>query len=65
MNHTQEVTATVRPRETHLDVYTRPPRVLVGTEGKFREIQAVCKGVQYAIDLPPRGTALLMWERIK
>ncbi len=65
MNHQEKVLVAVRPREAHLDVYSRPPRLLVGSDGKYREIQAVRKGLQYLIDLPPRGTALLIWERIK
>jgi hypothetical protein len=43
----------------------RPPRLLAGSDGKYREIQAVRKGLQHMIDLPPRGAALLIWERIK
>jgi hypothetical protein len=65
MNHQEKVVVAVRPHEAHLDVYSRPPRLLAGSDGKYHEIQAVRKGLQYLIDLPPRGTALLIWERIK
>jgi hypothetical protein len=65
MNHKEQVTVAVRPREAHLDVYSRPPRLLVGGDGKFRELSATKKGIQYLIDLPPCGTALLIWQRIK
>jgi hypothetical protein len=65
MNHKEAVTVAIRPHEAHLDVYSRPPRLLVGTGGKFREVPAARKGVQYLVELPAQGTGLLVWERIK
>jgi hypothetical protein len=65
MNHKEAVTVAIRPHEAHLDVHSRPPRLLVGAGGKFREVQAARKGVQYLVAIPVQGAALLVWERIK
>ena len=65
MNHKEALTVAVRPHEAHLDVYSRPPRLLVGAGGFFREVPAARKGVQYLVEIPAGGTALLVWERIK
>ena len=65
MNHREAVTVAIRPHEAHLDVYSRPPRLLVGAGGKFSEVSAARKGVQYLVEIPAQGTALLVWERIK
>jgi hypothetical protein len=65
MNHKEAVAVAIRPHEAHLDVYSRPPRLLVGAGGKFREVPAATRGVQYLVDIPAQGAALLVWERIK
>jgi hypothetical protein len=65
MNHKEAVTVAIRPHEAHLDVYSRPPRLLIGAGGKFRELPAARKGVQYLVEIPAQGTAMLVWERIK
>jgi hypothetical protein len=65
MNHKEKLGVLVRPHEAHLDVWTRAPRILVGTGGQFREVPPRRQGVHYVVDLPEQGTALLIWERIK
>jgi hypothetical protein len=65
MNHKQKVTVAIRPHEAHLDVYCRPPRILVGNGKSYEEVKVVKKGVQYLVTIPEKQTALLIWDRIK
>jgi hypothetical protein len=65
MNHQEKVRVAIRPHEAHLDVYRCPPRILVGNGRDYREVKAVKKGVEYLVDLPEKGSALLVWDRIK
>ena len=65
MNHKEKVTVAIRPHEAHLDVYCRPPRILVGNGKSYKEVEVVQRGVQYLVDIPAKQTALLMWDRIK
>ncbi len=65
MNHQEKVTVLIRPHEAHLDIYTRPPRILVGSGSDYKEVPVVKKGVQYPVDIPQKGTALLIWDRIR
>ena len=65
MNHKQKLTVAIRPHEAHLDVYTRPPHILVAGGKGFAVAKVVKKGVQYMVDIPAGGTALLVWERVR
>ncbi|HWB07556.1 MAG TPA: hypothetical protein VG796_31325 [Verrucomicrobiales bacterium] len=67
MNHQEACAVAVRPHEAHLDVWTRLPRILISgeKEGDWREIPVEKRGVQYSVNLPAKGTALLVWERIR
>lgn len=65
MNHKEKVTVAIRPHEAHLGVYTRAPRVLVGDGKAYRETKVAKKGVQYLVDIPEKGSAILIWDRIK
>lgn len=65
MNHQEKATVLVRPHEAHLDCYTRPPRILVGSGDDYAEAPVVKKGVQYFVDIPAKGTAILVWDRIR
>ncbi len=65
MNHKGKVAVLVRPHEAHLDVFTRPPRILVGSGKDYREVKAVKRGMQYVVRIPANGTAVMVWERIK
>jgi hypothetical protein len=66
MNHQEDVTVLVRPHEAHLGVYSRQPRILVAPPGgDYRPCPVSRRGVQYEIRLPARGTALLVWDRIR
>ena len=65
MNHKERTRVAVRPHEAHLDVYTRPPRVLVGNRRTYREVRPTKNGVQYVVDIPADASALLVWDRIK
>ncbi|MEI6914233.1 MAG: hypothetical protein WCL39_03790, partial [Armatimonadota bacterium] len=65
MNHQEKLTTAIRPHEAHLDIYTRSPRILVGSGDSFKEVAVVKKGVQYMVDIPAKGTALLIWDRIR
>ncbi len=65
MNHKQTVRVAVRPHEAHLDVYSRPPRILVGAPDQWREVSARKEGIQYVIEIPENGNALVIWDRIK
>jgi len=65
MNHKEKLTVLVRPHEAHLGVFTKPPRILVGGARAFKPVSVVKRGVQYSVDIPAGGTALLVWERIR
>jgi len=65
MNHKERVTVAVRPHEAHLGVYTRKPKVVVGISGAFREVPVVKTGVEYLVNIPSKGTAIFIWDRIK
>lgn len=65
MNHQEPVSVLVRPHEAHLDVWSRPPRILVGSHGRFHEQPVRRQGLHYLVALPEEGTALLVWDRIK
>ena len=66
MNHKEKLTLHVRPHEAHLGIYSRPPRILVSdNKAGYQEAPVVKKGVQYELTLPEKGTALLIWDRIK
>jgi hypothetical protein len=65
MNHKEGVTVMVRPHEAHLDVYTRTPRVLVGSGQEYREVRVSKRGMQYQLDIPKKATALMVWDRIR
>jgi hypothetical protein len=65
MNHQQETSVAIRPHEAHLDVFTKPPKVLIGADGVFKQVPADKRGIQYFVDIPAKGTAILIWERIR
>lgn len=65
MNHKEKTEVMVRPHEAHLDVYCRPPRVLIGSGKNYREVNAARRGVQYTLDIPANSNAILVWDRIK
>jgi len=65
MNHKEAVRVAVRPHEAHLDVYSRPPRILIGDKDQWREVSVTKEGIQYLIKIPENGNALLVWDRIK
>jgi hypothetical protein len=65
MNHKEKCRVMVRPHEAHLDVLTRPPRLLVGKGPDYEEANPVRDGVQYQVTIPAGATALLIWDRIK
>ena len=65
MNHKESLTVAVRPHEAHLDVYNRPPQILIGDRKTFHEAPVVKQGVQYMVTIPKGETALLLWNRIK
>ncbi|MDO8587302.1 MAG: LamG-like jellyroll fold domain-containing protein [Armatimonadota bacterium] len=65
MNHKEKVTVAVRPHEAHLDVYTKAPKVLIGSGRTYEPASVVKKGVQYFVDIPAKGSAVLVWDRIK
>ena len=65
MNHKEQVTVAVNPHEGHLDVYTRVPRLLVSDGRQWNAVEPARKGMQYMVELPAGGSALLIWERIK
>ncbi|MHB8952678.1 MAG: LamG-like jellyroll fold domain-containing protein [Pirellulaceae bacterium] len=65
MNHKEAINVLVRPHEAHLGVYTGTPRVLVGSGGAFDQIDASRAGVNWRVEIPPAGTAMLIWDRIR
>ncbi|HTQ11757.1 MAG TPA: hypothetical protein VMI31_16975 [Fimbriimonadaceae bacterium] len=65
MNHKEKLTVAIRPHEAHLDVYSRPPRILVGGGKSFRAAKVERQGEQYMVPIPAGQTALLIWDRIK
>ena len=65
MNHKEPLTVAVRPREAHLGVYTKPPQLLVSDGGEYRAETVERRGTQYEVRIPERGTALLVWERMR
>jgi hypothetical protein len=65
MNHQQKTSVAIRPHEAHLDVFTKPPKVLIGADGVFKQVPADKRGIQYFVDIPAKGTAILIWERIR
>ncbi len=65
MNHKEAVRIAVRPQEAHLDVYTKPPKLLISDQGKWREVEAHKDGIQYIVEVPAEGNALFIWDRIK
>jgi hypothetical protein len=65
MNHKEPVTVAVRPREAHLGVTTKPPQVLISDGGAYRVEKVEKRGTQYEVHIPERGTALLVWERMR
>lgn len=66
MNHKEKVTVAIRPHEAHLDVYNREPQIMVGIgKGGYKEAKVVKKGVQYMVEIPRNGNAILIWDRIK
>ena len=65
MNHKQELTVAIRPHEAHLDVYCRPPRILVGSARAYKELKPQKKGEQYTVDMPANASAILVWERMR
>jgi len=64
MNHKQRVRVAVRPHEAHLGCYTRPPHVVIVGDGQSRGLNPRRTGVQYLVDIPQNGTALLFWDRM-
>ena len=38
---------------------------LIGNGKSYREVKATKQGVQYRLDIPANGTALMVWDRIK
>ena len=65
MNHKEAVSVLVRPHEAHLGVYSRPPQVLVGTGGTFHAVESVRDGINWRVEIPECGTAMLIWDRIR
>lgn len=65
MNHKERVRVAIRPHEAHLDVYTRTPRILIGSGKAYEPVPVVKKGVQYFVDIPAKANAILVWDRIK
>lgn len=65
MNHKEPLTVTVRAREAHLGVYTRPPQVLVGAGAAFHRADAAAEGINWRVDIPAGGTVLLIWDRLR
>ena len=65
MNHKEKITVAIRPHEAHLDVYTRAPKILIGNGRTYKPTPVVKKGVQYFVDIPAKGNAILVWDRIK
>lgn len=57
MNHKEKLNVLVRPHEAHLDVYCRPPRILVGSGKDYKEIKVVKHGVHYIVNIPENSTA--------
>lgn len=65
MNHKAKVTVAIRPHEAHLDVYTRPPHILIGNGAQYKQVPVIKKGVQYMVDIPENASAVLVWDRMK
>jgi len=65
MNHKEKTTVAIRPHEAHLEVYTRPPRALVGTGREYAPAKVVRRGAQYMLAVPANANAILVWDRIK
>jgi len=65
MNHKEKTTVAIRPHEAHLEVYTRPPRVLVGSGRDYAPAKIVRRGAQYMVAVPANANAILVWDRIK
>jgi hypothetical protein len=65
MNHGERTRVLIRPHEAHLDVYCRPPRILVGSGKAYREARVVKAGAQYELDIPAGSNVILAWDRIK
>jgi hypothetical protein len=65
MNHKEKCRVMIRPHEAHLDIFTKPPHILVGNGRNYKETRPVRNGVQYLVNIPADGTAILIWDRIK
>ena len=65
MNHKETVNVLVRPHEAHLGVYAGTPHILVGSGGAFHQIDATRAGINWQVEIPQGGTAMLIWERIQ
>jgi len=65
MNHKEKLQVLVRPHEAHLEIYTRAPRVLVGSGSDYKLVETVKNGVNYQVEIPANANALLVWDRIK
>jgi hypothetical protein len=64
MNHKERCRVMVRPHNAHLDVVTKPPRVLVNSKKGYRGAKPLAQGVHYLLDVPAGGTATIIWDRI-
>jgi hypothetical protein len=65
MNHKETVRVAVRPHEAQLDVYTRVPRILVKNGTEWKVVVPEKDGIQYMVSVPEKGTAIMIWDRIK
>ncbi|MHB1001335.1 MAG: LamG-like jellyroll fold domain-containing protein [Armatimonadota bacterium] len=65
MNHKEKLIVAVKPHEAHLDIYNRPPQILIGDGNVYREAPVVKQGIQYMVTIPKECTALMVWDRIK
>ncbi len=65
MNHKERTRVMIRPHEAHLDIYTRPPRIMIGKGKAYAEAKVTKQGINYVLDIPAGGNALLVWDRIK
>lgn len=65
MNHKEKTEVLVRPREAHLGVYTREPRILISDGNAHAQAKVTKRGVQYVVGIPEKGSVMLIWERIR
>ncbi|MHB0998395.1 MAG: LamG-like jellyroll fold domain-containing protein [Armatimonadota bacterium] len=65
MNHKEKTSVAIRPHEAHIGVYTRDPKVFIGSKKSYKQMPMTKQGIQYMVDIPAGANAILIWDRIK